>query len=285
MQFSAKTSAKQLGILTFLTIGTIGSLISNTSAAHTEPEQSAEEHITLSAATEFNGVQPGESGLLAITLHIEEDWHTYWPGVSDSGFGVTLDIRNTGSITLDEPIWPTPHRYIQPGDILDHVYEDTATILVPFHVDEDAPINEIIIFDIGAEFLVCSDICLPGKASTSTSITIMDESSERSPTKSAKEIRKAYDNRPKAFNPKANDVRVQWIAKAAAIMFRDAKKIEFFPSTECSELAEPITSGSTDSNRLIIKFMKKDDKVLAGRFRVHERNKTVDYDIHLKAKQ
>lgn len=261
--------------LCFSTIIAGGMLISGANAA--------DEHVSMAATTEFTGIHAGDSGLLAVEIHIDEDWHIYWPGVSDSGFGISFTLRSTGPVTLDEPIWPTPQRYLQPGDILDHVYEDTALVLIPFHVADDATPDDAVIFDIDAEFLVCSDICLPGQANTSTTITILDESSEKTPTESGSKIRAAYEHRPQEFNPKSQDVRVQWIADAAAIMFRDATKIEFFPSKECTELADPIAGGSTDSNRLIIKFAQRENKVLSGRIRSHEPAGPVDYDINIKA--
>ena len=269
---SVTIRTKQVGFSAILAVGALGA------TAH-----SADEHVSLSATTEFNGVHPGESGILAIEIDIEEDWHIYWPGVSDSGFGISFTLRATGPVTFDEPIWPTPKRYLQPGEILDHVYEETALVLIPFTLAEDAAIDDTVVFDIDSEFLVCSEICLPGQATASTSITILDESSENTPTGSAAKIHKAYEDRPKEFDPKAQDVRVQWISHAAAIMFRDATKIEFFPSKECTELAEPIVGGSTDSNRLVIKFSERTNKVLSGRIRSHERTGPVDYDINIKA--
>ena len=247
------------------------------------PAIAADEYVGLSATTEFNEIHPGDTGILAVEINIEDGWHTYWPGISDSGFGVKFTLRSTGPVTLDDPIWPTPKRYLQPGDILDHVYEETALVLIPFTVADDAPTDEPVIFDIDAEFLVCSDICLPGQANTTATITIVENSIEKTPTESSQQIRTAYEHRPKEFNPKAQDVRVQWIADAAAIMFRDATKIEFFPSKECTELAEPIAGGSTDSNRLIIKFTQRENKVLSGRIRSHEPAGPVDYDINITA--
>ncbi len=262
-------------LLCFSTILAGGLFFSSTYAA--------DGHVDLSATTQFNEIHPGDSGVLAVEINIEDGWHIYWPGISDSGFGVKFTLRSTGPVTLDDPIWPTPKRYLQPGDILDHVYEETALVLIPFTVADDATADEPVIFDIDAEFLVCSDICLPGQANTSAAITIVDKSDEKTPSKLSEQIRAAYEHRPKPFNPKAQDVRVQWIADAAAIMFRDATKIEFFPSKECTKLADPIAGGSTDSNRLIIKFAERENKVLSGRIRSHEPAGPVDYDINIKA--
>jgi len=243
----------------------------------------ADEHVSIAAATEFAQTHPDGSGILAITLTIEDGWHIYWPGVSDSGYGLSLDIDVPDSITLDEPIWPTPKRYLQPGDILDNVYEDTAMILVPFHLDASAQPDAILAFEIGASFLVCDEICLPGTVTTTTTLAVVDPSTKPTPTSSASQIRKGYDARPIVFDPHSDAVRLQWIADRSAIMFRDATKIEFFPSKDCTELADPIASTLAEGNRLIIKFTQHTNKTLAGRVRVYERRRIVDYDIAVHA--
>ena len=262
-------------LFTYLTIGTL------LSSANAQDKSSQDQHIEMHASTEFAQIHPGDSGLLAITLIIDEDWHTYWPGVSDSGFGINLEITPPVSVTLDEPIWPTPARHLMPGEILDHIYEGTTTIIVPFTLDDDAKPSDSIRFEINADYLVCEQICLPGNAQAETSIEIIQSASTKSPTESAAEIRSIYTHRPKTFDPKSQDVRVQWITDAAAIMFRDATKIEFFPDTNCTVLAEPIAGGFTNSNRLIINFNERENKVLSGRIRSHERNGPVDYDINI----
>ncbi len=265
--------AKQLSFSTLLT----------TSALFLGSAQAAKagERLTLSATTSLSEIHPGDEGTLAITLEIEEGWHTYWPGVSDSGGGFKLDIDTSDAITLDDPIWPTPKRYLQPGDILDFIYEDAVIVLVPFRVDDDASAGDLLLFDIDADYLVCEEVCLPESASTSASITVVDAQSTKSPAASHDAIRALYDARPQVFDPKAEHVRVQWIAYRAAIMFRDATKIEFFPSAECTELADPITSTLTENNRLILKFATSENKVLAGRIRSYERTGPVDYDIRI----
>jgi Thiol:disulfide interchange protein DsbD, N-terminal len=252
-------------------------------AAFWSTAHAVEEHVSISATSEFTQIHPDGTGILAITLTIDDGWHVYWPGVSDSGYGLSLDIDAPVSITLDEPIWPTPKRYLQPGDILDMVYEDTATILVPFHLNASAQPDAILAFEINAGFLVCDEICLPGTATTTTTLTIVEPSTKPTPTPSASQIRKDYDARPIVFDPHSDAVRLQWITDRSAIMFRDATKIEFFPSKDCTELADPIAGTLAEGNRLIIKFTQRTNKILAGRVRVYERRRIVDYDIAVHA--
>jgi DsbC/DsbD-like thiol-disulfide interchange protein len=242
-----------------------------------------EEHVAVSATTKHLNAHPGSTGLLAITLDMEDKWHTYWPGVSDSGYGTTLDISVPDSITLDDPIWPTPQRYLQPGDILDHVYEDTATVLVPYKVNDDAQVGDILIFEINADYLVCKDLCLPGKGKATTTVAVVEQSTLPAQSSAHNEIERAWKARPVRFDPSDQDVRVQWIDSGVGLIFRDATKIEFFPSTRCSELLDPIKGGTSDSNPMLIKFKNSEEMFLDGRVRVHRRIGNIDYDVSLRA--
>ncbi len=246
----------------------------------TESEQMPE-HVQMTIATDFDQYAPGDTGLLAISLEMDKDWHTYWPGVSDTGYGVKLDFGDDASIQFDEPIWPSPHRYIQPGDILDHVYEETVMIIVPFQVSDSlqGPID----LQVKANYLVCETICLPGKADASMSINMVESSSSKVKSDTHDQIHKAFSNRPIPFDSSSPAVRLQWASNGVAVMFRDATKIEFYPDTDCTDLSDPIADGTTSGNRLIIKFDETENKILSGRLRVYENTRTIDYDVSQRA--
>ena len=237
------------------------------------------EHLTITAKTDFTSMHAGEKGYLAVDIIVDEDWHTYWPGVSDTGYGVKFDIETPESITLGDPIWPSPHRYLQRGGILDHTYEGTQTVLFPFEIGDDIS-DSVVVFNIETDYLVCDEVCLPGDAQTTASLSIVDSHSETVKSEYHENIRKLVDARPVPFNKDDQAVRLQWIKSAAAVMFRDAKHIEFYPDKECTPLAEPIADGVADGNRLEIRFAESDHKVLSGRLRVKTPEGEFHYDIH-----
>lgn len=239
-----------------------------------------EEHLSVRAMTDHSSLRPGDSGLLAVELTVDEGWHTYWPGVSDSGYGVSIDVDAPPTITLAQPVWPSPKRYLQKGGILDHTYEGTQLVVIPFTISGDAPAGDVAVFSVDVSFLVCEEVCLPGRQSTTASLSLIDAQSDKTASADHGPITEAFAKRAREFDAGAGDVRLQWIAKAAAIMFRDATRIEFYPDTECSTLAEPIEDGAAQGNRLEIRFTDKQDKVLSGRVRVTTRDGVVDYDIH-----
>lgn len=254
--------------------------IARANTAQTMNEQ--ENHVQIVATTDFTQMHAGESGFLAINLTTDEDWHTYWPGISDSGYGISFTFETPDSITFGKPIWPTPKRYLQPGNILDHTYEGTVTVLYPFTISDDAKPNDVIVISIDANYLVCKEVCLPEKGRATCSITLVDSSTQSKQSDDAPRINQLLAARPLRFDPTASDVRLQWISNAAAIMFRDATKIEFYPDQDCTEITDLIKDGASPTNRMEIRFTQSNDKVLSGRLRVFDSSGFVDYDIHVK---
>jgi DsbC/DsbD-like thiol-disulfide interchange protein len=250
-------------------------------AAFAQPNMGGE-HLTISAKTDFSSMHAGEAGLLAIEIVVADEWHTYWPGVSDTGFGVSFEIDAPNSIELKDPIWPSPIRYLQEGEILDHTYEGTETVLYPFVIKEDADLSEIT-FKIEANFLVCKDLCLPGSASASTSFEIVSTDTGQAKSTAHDALRSLYENRPVRFSTKDPAVRLQWIKSAAAVIFRDATRIEFYPDNECTEVTDLIKDGAADGNRLEIYFSESENKRLSGRIRIKTPFGEQFYDIDEKA--
>jgi DsbC/DsbD-like thiol-disulfide interchange protein len=248
------------------------------SGANAQP-MGGSEYVTIRASSDFDQMHAGERGLLAIDIIVEDGWHTYWPGVSDTGYGISFDIDAPEWVELKDPIWPSPKRYLQKGDILDHTYEGTETVLVPFIVKED--ITETgVVFNIDADFLVCNEICLPGKGSATTAIQLVGADQRQGKTSEHDRIQSLYEKRPEPFNAKDLAVRLQWIKTAAAVMHRDATRIEFYPDNECTALLHPIEDPAANGNRIEIRFAETENKVLSGRLRVTTEQGELHFDIH-----
>lgn len=93
---------------------------------------------------------------LALTLKHEEKWHTYWKNPGDAGITTQFKFTNSGkALELHAEEWPSPHRYIEAGDILTYGYEGDPTFFFKLGATS-GPI------EADAKWLICKDICLPG---------------------------------------------------------------------------------------------------------------------------
>lgn len=240
------------------------------------------EHLTIHARASANAIHAGSRGFIAIDIVCAEGWHTYWPGISDTGFGIEFTLNAPDTIELKDPIWPTPIRYLQEGDILDHTYEETVTVLYPFVVREDAAPTSVTV-GVETSFLVCKDLCLPGSGSDSIAFDIVGDDEPEAASESAQRIEKLYKKRPQPFRATDPAVRLQWIDGAAAVMFRDATRIEFYPDDECTPIEDLIRDGEAKGNRMEIYFSEQENERLSGRIRIQTPQGELFYDIDEKA--
>lgn len=121
--------------------------------------------------SEFRTVVPGNSTWLAVELTPSPGWHIYWRNPGDSGAPSHIAWSLPRGVTVGATSWPVPKRLVT-GGITTYVYDKRATLLVPLalgpgvHAQRDAAVAANL------SWLVCSNVCVPGRASASTHFTI-----------------------------------------------------------------------------------------------------------------
>ena len=94
---------------------------------------------------------------LALTIQHEEKWHTYWKNPGDAGITTQFKFEHQGKeLLLEEHPWPSPHRYLEAGDILTYGYEKDPTFFFKLPSGLTGPLKVV------AQWLICKDICIPG---------------------------------------------------------------------------------------------------------------------------
>lgn len=141
--------------------------------------ESSEQPARPSLIAETAALPAGEWAWIALTYQIEDPWHMYWPGQNVTGipprFGRLKSddpADPSGRVELGEPVWPTPHRLISPGDILDHIYEHEATVLLPVRAPADAAGQRVTIA-LWLDWAVCDDVCLVGRGDVTLDIDVV----------------------------------------------------------------------------------------------------------------
>jgi hypothetical protein len=87
-----------------------------------------ENHATPEIILEDDAIAPGGTTWIGVRFKIENGWHLYWNGRNDSGSPPSFAGELPAGYTLGEWLWPAPKRHIAPGDILDHIYEDSVLL-------------------------------------------------------------------------------------------------------------------------------------------------------------
>ena len=103
-----------------------------------------------------------------IALNFENfpKWHTYWKNPGDAGLPVknifTVDSKE---IKFDEVEWPTPRRFIEPGNLWAYGYEGSYSFFLKLSKADLNKLNGKTI-ELKSTWLVCKHICVPGQQVT-----------------------------------------------------------------------------------------------------------------------
>ncbi|MCF6219657.1 MAG: thioredoxin family protein [Robiginitomaculum sp.] len=165
--------------------------------------------------TSHDTAAPGQDLHIALSLRLEEHWHTYWRNAG--GPGMPAEIRfeileqeklgdDPGIVTIGDIIWPLPE-IISTGPIVSYAFEDRLLLPMPLHISKDAKPGQVIIIKAQASYLVCYEVCLPEMAELELSLVITEMGAE--PVKDGRwdaNISRTIKNAPKPENLLASAV-------------------------------------------------------------------------------
>ena len=127
------------------------------SASVTQP------HVTARLISETTYLTPGKPFLVALHLHMDAGWHTYWINPGDAGLATAIKWTLPPGFTAGPIQWPTPEVHAM-GPLTTYGYAGDVYLLTTITPPADvtrAPGQ----FEIKAHatWLVCQEECIPGK--------------------------------------------------------------------------------------------------------------------------
>ena len=129
-------------------------------------------HLTVELVVPPTALVPGENFDAGIHFKLERGWHVYWTNAGDSGEPPRVKWTLPAGVTADPFLFPTP-RHLPLGPLMDFGYEDEVLFPVPMHVAASAAANPSATLAVKVDWLVCREVCLPGKASLSVNRPIV----------------------------------------------------------------------------------------------------------------
>ena len=128
------------------------------------------QHLTAELTSLAPSVAPGQSLEVGLVLTLEEKWHVYWINAGDSGEPPRITWTLPKGITASPMRFPIPTR-LPLGPLMDFGYEDTVAFPVKLSIDpglKPGPAH----LDAKVDWLVCREVCIPGKAHLGLDITV-----------------------------------------------------------------------------------------------------------------
>jgi DsbC/DsbD-like thiol-disulfide interchange protein/cytochrome c biogenesis protein CcdA len=119
-----------------------------------------------------DAIVPGQPITVGLDLQMTPGWHTYWEYAGDAGLPTKIIWTLPAGFTAGPIQWPLPVRDDEPGDILTYDYDGEVLLPVQIQVPADLKPGQTIELDAHATWLVCKQVCVPGKADLSISLPV-----------------------------------------------------------------------------------------------------------------
>ena len=132
-------------------------------------------HVEAEIISRLAAVQPGQPIEVALRLKIIDHWHTYWQNPGDSGLPTKLAWTLPDGISAGPIEWPYPKR-LPLGPLMNFGYEGEVLHLVKLQTPASLKVGGPITLKAKAEWLVCSDVCIPENAELSIDLPVVGSS-------------------------------------------------------------------------------------------------------------
>ena len=143
-------------------------------------EQKAAAHIKVGLVSEQGYLVAGETAPLALRLLPDEGWHTYWKNPGDTGLPTRVIWQLPEQFRAGDLEWPVPERIDYQGAVNFGYHGETwlpVSISVPASISSSAINGQgEITLSATAKWLICKDVCIPGKAELQLVLPLRDRS-------------------------------------------------------------------------------------------------------------
>lgn len=128
------------------------------------------QHLTAELVTFGSTIAPGGTLQAGLVLTMEDKWHVYWINAGDSGEPPHIKWTLPAGLTAGPMLFPPPSR-LPLGPLMDFGYEDTAAFPVTLTAAAKMKPGPVHV-DALVDWLVCAQVCIPGKAHLGLNLTV-----------------------------------------------------------------------------------------------------------------
>jgi thiol:disulfide interchange protein DsbD len=119
-------------------------------------------HVHVQLVVPEDQIYPAGKNLAGLYFKLEPGWHIYWKNAGDSGEPPHIRWTLPDGVTASAIQFPAPKR-LPLGPLMDFGYEDEVLFPLQFKVADTVKQGKAILH-AHVDWLVCRDVCIPGKA-------------------------------------------------------------------------------------------------------------------------
>jgi thiol:disulfide interchange protein DsbD len=130
-------------------------------------------HGSVELLSKYNSA--ARTGPLRLGLHfqLEPGWHIYWKNPGDSGQAPRIHWTSPVGVDAGEIDWPAPDR-LTAGPLVDFGYEGDVLLPISLGVPTKASNGKPLVLRGEVRVLICREVCIPGRAEVSLSLSVQD---------------------------------------------------------------------------------------------------------------
>jgi thiol:disulfide interchange protein DsbD len=209
-------------------------------------------HVKVSLICDQEAVSPGSTVTLGVLLKLDPKWHVYWNGRNENGMPPAVEFKLPEGFTTGPIQWPAPVRYIEPGDLLNHVYFDTVTLIVPLRVARTAKAESTAVIKAHVSLMACEDACVAEQSDVTLKLPIVSGQDLIRRSTDAKAIEAAKARLPRELSKDDREVQIAWTATSVTLSAMAASHMTFYPYEDCVPFADAIKDADADGSSLTI---------------------------------
>jgi len=163
------------------------------------------EHLKVQLLSDSSSATPGRPLWVGLYFEVEKQWHIYWTNPGDSGEPPRVTWNLPDGFQAGEIQWPAPAR-LGSGSVVDYGYEEPVLLPIEVRPPAKARLGSTATLSAKVTWLVCRDICVPGKADLTLSLPVRATPSLPSAWHALFEATRSHTPRPMPAGWKANAV-------------------------------------------------------------------------------
>jgi len=132
-----------------------------------------DKHVSVELISEASTIAAGHPFWVALKITHEEHWHTYWINDGDSGLPTKIDWQLPEGFAAGPIVWPYPQKIIM-DPLVSYGFEDIAYLFVQITPPDKLPVSPVEL-KAKVSWLMCKEVCIPGKAAVSISLIAGNE--------------------------------------------------------------------------------------------------------------
>ena len=178
-----------------------------------EPVHTA--NVSAELITDVSSIAPGESFWVGLHMVMDEGWHTYWRNSGDSGMPTSIQWELPEGFKAGGIHWPLPKRFDYNNGLVGYGYDGEVILLTEVTTPAELEAGGTVTVIAKVKWLSCAEICVPGKAEFSVSLSV----AEGGPVV-REDIRALFDAQRQSLPVMKSDWRIEAAEKGDLIIFR-----------------------------------------------------------------